>query len=45
MGDMKRKTIIRLVLLLLVAGLACAACSSGEHMYKHRRSNCDCPTF
>ncbi len=42
---MRRKTIIRLAALLLLAGVACTACSSGEHMYKHRRSNCDCPTF
>lgn len=42
---MKRKPIVRLVLAVLLASLVCTACSSGEHMYKHRRSNCDCPTF
>ena len=43
---MKKKTVVlRLVAVLLLAGLACSACSSGEHMYKHRRSHCDCPTF
>lgn len=45
MGCMKRKTIMRIVVLLLLTGMACTACGSGEHMYKHRRSNCDCPTF
>ncbi len=40
----KRNTILAVVVVLLVALLG-SACSSGEHMYKHRRSDCDCPTF
>lgn len=35
----------RLFPLLLAALLLCAACSSNQHMYRHNRSNCDCPTF
>ena len=42
---MKKKTIFRLVVLLLVAGVAFSACSSGVNMHKHKRSDCDCPTF
>lgn len=40
-----RKNAIKFIALLLLAGLVCASCSSNEHMYKHRRSHCDCPTF
>lgn len=25
--------------------LLCASCSSDQHMYRHNRSHCDCPTF
>ena len=42
---MKRRRYILLLVLLLLTGVACGACSSNDHMYKHRRSNCDCPTF
>lgn len=35
----------RILLLLLAAALLCTACGSGEHMYRHNRSHCDCPTF
>ena len=34
-----------LPLLLLAALLLCSACSSNDHMYRHNRSHCDCPTF
>ena len=30
---------------LLVCLLLCSACKSNEHMYRHNRSHCDCPTF
>ena len=37
-----RTTILRALLLLLVAGcLVCASCSSSPQMYKHKR-NTDC---
>ena len=45
MGDMKKKTILRLMVLLLAASVACAACGGGANMYKHSRSNCNCPEF
>ena len=35
----------RLTLLLLAVLLLCASCGSSEHMYRHNRSHCDCPTF
>ena len=35
----------RLIILLFAALLLCSACSSNEHMYRHNRSHCDCPTF
>ena len=41
----KKKTLLRIAVLLLLAGLACSACSSGDHMYRHKKSDCDCPTF
>ena len=34
-----------MLLLLLLAGTLCSACKSNEHMYRHNRSHCDCPTF
>ena len=33
------------LLLALGAFLLFAACSSNDHMYRHNRSHCDCPTF
>lgn len=45
MKNMKKKTMLRLMVLLLVACVACSACSSGVNMHKHKRSDCDCPTF
>ncbi len=33
------------MLLLLLAATLCTACKSNEHMYRHNRSHCDCPTF
>jgi len=39
---MKKKS---LLLLLLAALTLCSACNSNDHMYKHRRSDCDCPRF
>lgn len=45
MLGMKKKTLFRLMALLLVAGMACTACSSSVNMHKHNRSDCDCPTF
>ena len=42
---MKRKTLLRLLTLLLLASVACTACSSGVNMHKHSRSDCNCPTF
>lgn len=35
----------RLILLLLAALMLASACSSNEHMYRHKRSDCDCPRF
>lgn len=40
-----KKTILRTVVVLLLAALACTACSSNDHMYRHKKSDCDCPTF
>ena len=40
-----KKTALRIAVVLLLAGLACSACSSGNHMYRHKKSDCDCPTF
>ena len=40
-----KKTALRIAVVLLLAGLACSACSSGDHMYRHKKSDCDCPTF
>lgn len=40
-----KKTLLRIAVVLLLAGLACSACSSGDHMYRHKKSDCDCPTF
>ena len=34
-----------ILLLLLATLMLCSACSSNEHMYKHKRSDCDCPRF
>lgn len=34
-----------LCLLLCCLLLLCASCRSNEHMYRHNRSHCDCPTF
>ena len=42
---LRRRTLLRLSVVLLLAGLACSACGSESHMYKHKRSHCDCPTF
>ena len=42
---MKKKNVTHLMLLLLLAGMLCGACKSNEHMYRHNRSHCDCPTF
>lgn len=33
------------VALMLLAALTLAACSGNNHMYRHNRSHCDCPTF
>lgn len=40
-----KKNILRMLLLLVLAGVVCSACSSGDHMYRHKKSDCDCPTF
>ena len=40
-----KKSVLAIAVLLVLAGLACSACSSGTQMFKHRRSNCDCPEF
>ena len=40
-----KKTVLRIALVLLLAGLACSACSPGDHMYRPKKSDCDCPTF
>ncbi|MGX8712857.1 MAG: hypothetical protein ACSW8I_04115 [bacterium] len=42
---MKNKRLLRLTALMLVACLACTACGSSANMHKHKRSDCDCPTF
>ena len=42
---MRRRTLIRVLLLVLLAGTLCSACNSNVHMYRHNRSHCDCPTF
>lgn len=34
-----------IILLALVVSLLATSCSSNEHMYRHNRSHCDCPTF
>lgn len=50
MGDKKasmmkqHRHLLRLAVLLLLAGLVCSSCSS-VNMHKHKRSHCDCPTF
>ena len=33
------------LILLFAAALLVGSCSSNEHMYKHKRSDCDCPRF
>lgn len=38
--NMKKKLI-----LLLAVAMLCTACSSNEHMYRHKRADCDCPRF
>ena len=40
-----KKRIVRLMVLLLLAGVVCTACKSNVNMYRHNRSHCDCPTF
>lgn len=45
MDSMKRRNTLVALVLVLLLGLMGSACSSGDHMYKHRRSDCDCPTF
>lgn len=42
---MKQKKILRLTAMLLLVALAFTACSSTATMHKHKRSNCDCPSF
>ena len=42
---MNRKSVIKLLTLLLLAGILCSACKSNVNMYRHNRSDCDCPTF
>jgi len=42
---MKKKTILRLMALLLMASVAFTACSSSVNMHRHNRSDCDCPSF
>lgn len=40
------RTLVLLVLLALLAlPVVFQSCSSNEHMYRHNRSHCDCPTF
>jgi len=33
------------LLALLALPVLVSACSGNEHMYKHKRSDCDCPRF
>ena len=33
------------LLALLTLPVVFQSCSSNEHMYRHNRSHCDCPTF
>ena len=40
-----KKRIVKLIVLLLLAGVVCTACKSNVNMYRHNRSHCDCPTF
>lgn len=42
---MKKKRIIQLTVLMLVACLALGACGSSPNMHKHKRSDCNCPRF
>ncbi len=40
-----RSSLLCLPVLLMAALLLCTACSSNNHMYRHPKSDCDCPTF
>ncbi len=42
---MRQKKILRLMAVLLVVALVCGACGSSANMHKHKRSDCDCPSF
>ena len=41
----RRKTLLRTAALLLAACLVCTACGGSVNMHKHKKSDCDCPTF
>lgn len=43
----RRGVILRTLALLalLALPLVFQSCSSNDHMYRHNRSHCDCPTF
>lgn len=41
----RAKKTMGILFLLLAALLLCASCKSNDHMYRHNRSHCDCPTF
>ena len=40
-----RRGVTLLTLVLLALPIVFQSCSSNEHMYRHNRSHCDCPTF
>lgn len=42
---MNHRPLRRLWPLLVCCLLLLAACSGGDHMYRHNKSHCDCPSF
>ena len=43
----KRRGLLRTIVLLTLLALPTLllSCSSNDHMYRHKRSDCDCPRF
>ena len=42
-GKMRKWSVF--LLLTLSFSILLASCSSNDHMYRHKRSDCDCPRF